>query len=273
MGLGQYRAWRTVEVERWFPPGITLVQKLDGLLLATEDDGRLIFTTTAKTAAVNADWLPISAPELALPAGKFDIVVRDDGTRQWTFNGTPLFRPREHVQNHEIQNQVAAGMWQPLVFQKARERPGFLTMHMSVPEIGWVFANSEGQTLYAFYCFDGGPDALHCDEIGDAAAHRAAVCGTGEECGREWQPVPAESNEKPVGNWGIAEVPDPPFSDAKGAYGENVPTVRAWTYHGRPVYTFAVDKVPGDVLGHGIEARSSGFGAVTVLGGGFPALP
>ena len=146
-------------------------------------------------------------------------------------------------------------------------------MHMSVPEIGWVYGDAAGRTLYAFYCFDRAPDGLHCDEPGDAAAHRSAVCGTGERCAREWRPVPADPDDVPVGNWGIAEVPNPPFAEATGRYGDGVPTLRAWTWYGRPVYTFASDRIPGDVLGHGIEARSSGFGAITVLGDEFPVMP
>lgn len=272
-GLGRYGVWQIVQVEFWFPPGIKRVRKVDGLLLATEDDGRLIFTTGANAEEANEDWVPMLASELALPSGKFDVIVHDDSSRQWTFRGMPLYRPHEHVQNHVIQEHVVAGMWQPVVYQKAKKRPGFLTMRMTVPEISWVYATSEGRTMYAFYCFDRAPDGLHCDELGDAAAHRSAVCGTGEQCSREWRPVLAKPDDEPVGNWGIADVPDPPFIEATGAYGENVPTVRAWTYYGRPVYTFAGDKAPGDVLGHGIEARSSGFGALTVLGAEFPILP
>ena len=75
------------------------------------------------------------------------------------------------------------------------------------------------------------------------------------------------------GKLGIAEVPHPPFTEATGRYGEGVPALRAWTWYGRPVYTFAGDRIPGDVLGHGIEARSSGFGAITVLGDEFPVMP
>lgn len=273
MGFGLYGAWKTVEVELWFPPRIKLVRKVDGLLLATEDDSRLIFTTGAKTEETSKDWAPMVASELALSDSNFGIVVRDDSSRQWAFKGMPLYRPGKHVQEHNIQSHVAAGMWQPVVYQKAKKRPGFITMQMTVPEIGWVYATSEGQTLYAFYCFDLAPDGLHCDEVGDPAAHRSAVCGTGEQCAREWRPVLAEPKEKSAGNWRIAEIPHPPFIDATGAYGENVPTVSAWTYHGRPIYTFVGDKIPGDVLGHGIEARSSGFGALTVLGDGFPVTP
>jgi predicted lipoprotein with Yx(FWY)xxD motif len=273
MGLTGYGVWKTVQLDLWFPPGIKLVRKVDGLLLATEDDGRLIFTNDVNAEEAVQDWIPLYVPELGLPGGQFDVIVHEDSSKQWAFNGMPLYRSRSHVQNHIIQQHVKAKRWRPVVYQKARERPDFVTMQMTVPEVGWVYATPEGKTMYIFYCFDRGADGLHCDEPGDAAAHRSAVCGTGEQCSREWRPVLAKPDDESVGNWRIADVPDPPFKEATGAYGEDVPTVRAWTYHGRPVYTFAVDKAPGDILGHGLEARSSGYGAITVLGDEFPALP
>lgn len=272
MGFASYGRWSTVPVELWFPPGIALLRKIQGLLLASDGE-KLLFTPGDEAQETDADWLPISAPELARPRGEFTIVGHADGSRQWAFRGAPLYRARAHVPAHRIQRIVEAGRWRPVIFQPARPRPGFLTLHMSVPEIGWVFGDVDGRTLYAFYCFDRAPDGLHCDEPGDAAAHRSAVCGTGEQCAREWRPVVAGPNHRPTGNWGVADVPHPPFAEATGAYGAGVPTVRAWTYFGRPVYTFAGDRVPGDVLGHGIEARSSGFGAITVLHDEFPVLP
>ena len=272
MGFGAYGRWRTVPVELWLPPGIGLIRKVQGLLLATEDGGPL-FAPGAGADETGGDWLTVSAPELARPRDDFAIAGRADGGNQWVFRGVRLYRPRAYLPAHRIQRMVEAGQWRPVILQPARPRPGFVTMYMSVPEIGWVYGDAGGRTLYLFYCFDRGPDGLHCDEPGDAAAHRSAVCGTGEQCAREWRPVPAGPTDEPAGNWGIADVPHPPFADPTGAYGEGVPHIRAWTYFGRPVYTFAGDRVPGDVLGHGIEARSSGFGAITVLGDEFPVLP
>ena len=270
MGFERYGQWRTVPVEPWLPPGVGLVRKVQGLLLAWSDGG-LLFTPGEVVG--DADWPRVSAPSLARPREDFTIIDHADGSRQWAFRGKALHRPRTDLPGHRLQRIVDSGRWQPLIFQPARPRPAFLTMHMSVPEIGWVYGDAEGRTLYAFYCFDRAPDGLHCDESGDAAAHRSAVCGTGEQCAREWRPVPAESDDESVGNWAVAQVPHPPFREATGAYGAGVPTVRAWTWHGRPVYTFAGDRVPGDILGHGIEARSSGFGAITVLGDEFPVMP
>ena len=272
MGFQRYGRWRTVPVETWLPPGVGVVRKVQGLLLAGSDSG-LLFAPGEEMGPVGTDWPHVSAPELARPRNEFTIIDHADGRRQWAFHGEALHRPPTDLPRHRLQRIVESGRWQPVVFQPARPRPAFLTMNMSVPEIGWVYGDAEGRTLYAFYCFDRAPDGLHCDESGDAAAHRSAICGTGGQCAREWRPVPADPDDESVGNWSIAEVPHPPFQEATGAYGASVPTVRAWSWHGRPVYTFAGDRVPGDILGHGIEARSSGFGAITVLGDEFPVMP
>lgn len=269
MGFAEQGVWRVVEVPRRFPRGIGVVFKVDGLMLADNETERLLFTRGENAALNDADWTPVLASELDTPFGEWSLVVRDDGSRQWSFREMPVYSPRDAV---HLSAKVESGEWQPIVYHKARKIPAFLTMQMTVPEVGWVYADADGRTLYMFSCFDG-PDQLPCDEPGDPAAHRSALCGTGEQCAREWRPVLASPDDKPVGYWSIGDVPDPPFMDAAGAYGEGVPTVRAWTFHGRPVYTFSGDKVPGEALAHGMRGTSSDFGAITVLADTFPYRP
>ena len=118
MGFGSYGRWSTVPVDLWFPPGIGLVRKVQGLLLAREH-GELLFAlgegagaesagasagtgtrpgkgteTGTETGTEDADWLPVSAPELARPRAEFTIVDRADGSRQWAFRGKALYRSR-----------------------------------------------------------------------------------------------------------------------------------------------------------------------------------
>ena len=239
-------------------------------MLASADDGKLLLTPMTKRSALAPGLLPMFAPEIAVGP---NITPRRDGRKQWTFRSAPLYRASPDLPSSTVQSIVAAKAWRPLVVLPAGPKPKFLTMHMSVPEIGWVYANSNGRTLYAMYCFDEVPDRLSCDEIGDPAAHWSALCGEAKDCAREWQPVLSAPSDVPEGAWGISDVPYPQFRESTGAYGEGVPTVRAWTYYGRPIYTFAGDESPGDVQGHGIEAKVSGFGAITVLGNEFPVLP
>lgn len=270
MGFARYGVWRLVAVPLRLPPGSKLVRKRDGLLLGSVEEGRLLFTADASRRGAEVGLTPLFAPELS---SGVEVVVRRDGRKQWSFHGSPLYRSAADTPPSVIQSRVRAQAWRPVLVQRATSRPKFLTLQMSVPEIGWVYGDSSGRTLYAMYCLDQVPDRLSCDEVGDPAAHWSALCGDAEACAREWRPVLAHETDQPVGAWDIAEVPYPQFKDPTGAYGEGVPTVRAWTYHGRPVYTFAGDEKPGDVQGHGIEAKVSGFGAITVLGDEFPAMP
>ena len=267
-GYPQLRTWLVVPLPTRFPRGIKLIHKIDGLMLGAESE-RLIMTIGPR-GKDSAEWEPMIASELDRPFGDWDLVTRKDGSRHWSYKNMPLYQTKD---DRAIQTNVASGRWKPIVFHKAKDRPKFLTMQMILPEIGWVYADTKGRTLYAFICFDRTPDQLSCDEIGDPAAHRSAICGPAADCAREWRPVPAGPADKPAGYWAIADVPEPPFVNATDAYGENVPTVKAWTYHGRPVYTFSGDKKPGDFYGHTIESVTSAFGALAVLGDQFPARP
>lgn len=269
IGLERHDGWRTVEVSHRLPPGLKLVKKLDGLMLGDEND-RLIFTLGSRSVASSLDWTPVEASELEIPFDDWGIVARDDGVMQWTYKKKPLYRPREIAKIHQ---SVTAGNWQPVVVYKASSRPKAITLHMTVPEIGWVYADAGGRTLYMMTCTEQAPDQLPCDEVGDPASYRSAMCGTGQECAREWHPVVARAGDKPAGFWKIEDVPDPPFKDVTGAYGVDVPTVRAWTFYGRPVYTFAGDKVSGEALGHSIRGTGAEMGAIAVLGDSFPVSP
>ena len=37
------------------------------------------------------NWPPLMAPASAKPMGKYSVVTRDDGSRQWAYNGKPLY--------------------------------------------------------------------------------------------------------------------------------------------------------------------------------------
>jgi len=269
MGFERHEGWRTVAVPRRMPPGLKLVRKLDGLMLGDITD-RLVFTPTSKSAANNADFVPVEASELDLPFDEWTVTTRPDGIQQWAYNKKPLYRPKDIA---HISQNVASGKWQPIVIYKSSGKPKAITLHMTVPEIGWVYADPNGKTLYMMTCNEQALDRLPCDEVGDPASYWSAMCGTAEQCAQEWRPLLAAASEKPVGPWKVAQVPSPPFKEVTGAYGVDVPTVSAWTFYGRPVYTFRSDKAPGEALGHSIRGVGSEMGAIAVLGDSFPIVP
>lgn len=57
------------------------------------------------------------------------------------------------------------------------------------------------------------------------------------ECARNWRPVLASKNSKPVGGWTLVKRADGSLQ---------------WCYRHRPVYTFGHDR-PGDSKGDGVD--------------------
>ena len=256
--------WSTERVPLGFPPGIKLVRTVDGLMLATADD-RILFAGTTGKISSSADWAPVNAPEVAVKSGDWEPVVRQSGAKQWSYKNQLLFLPDEGMDMFRIRAAVAEGVVQPITYQPAKGVPETFQPQFTVA--GWVYAAEDGKTVYTFSCSDETPIHLPCDEVGDPAVYRSSICGSGENCGHEWQPVLALRGSSRVGDWIVREVAHPPFSDAAGGYGENVPTVSAWTYRGQPVYTFSGDNKPGDINGHTIRYYGvSSFSAVKVLG-------
>lgn len=49
---------------------------------------------SACNEACAVNWPPLTAADGAVPEGDYGVIVRDDGTRQWTFRGRPLYRWR-----------------------------------------------------------------------------------------------------------------------------------------------------------------------------------
>ena len=85
--------------------------------------------------------------------------------------------------------------------------------------IGKVLADSQGMTLYTF------------DK--DATPGKSVCNGP---CAQNWPPLAVAANAKPMGNWTIVTRDD-------GS--------KQWAYKGKPLYTFAKDKKPGDTTGNG----------------------
>ncbi|MET0543672.1 MAG: ATP-binding protein [Variovorax sp.] len=70
----------------------------DGVLIGPT--GMTLYTFARDTAnsgksacsgACATNWPPLIAPEAAKPMGGYSVVVRDDGKKQWAYNGWPLY--------------------------------------------------------------------------------------------------------------------------------------------------------------------------------------
>lgn len=85
--------------------------------------------------------------------------------------------------------------------------------------IGQLLADSKKMTLYTF------------DK--DTTPSKSACNGP---CAQNWPPLAAKADAKPMGDWTVVTRDD-------GS--------KQWAYKGKPLYTFAKDKKPGDTTGDG----------------------
>jgi predicted lipoprotein with Yx(FWY)xxD motif len=85
--------------------------------------------------------------------------------------------------------------------------------------VGKVYANAKGMTLYTF-----DKDAANTSNCYDA-------------CAAMWPPFLGDKMAKAAGDWTIV-------TRKNGAH--------MWAYEGKPLYTYAKDKKPGDATGDGV---------------------
>jgi predicted lipoprotein with Yx(FWY)xxD motif len=95
--------------------------------------------------------------------------------------------------------------------------PGGVTVAKTA--LGPVLADPKGMTLYTF------------DK--DTTPGKSACNGP---CAQNWPPLAAAADTKPMANWTVITRDD-------GS--------KQWAYKGKPLYTFAKDKKPGETTGNG----------------------
>jgi predicted lipoprotein with Yx(FWY)xxD motif len=82
-----------------------------------------------------------------------------------------------------------------------------------------VLTDAKGMTLYTF----------QKDSAGKS------VCN--DQCAKNWPPLMASADAKPMGEWTIVTRDD---------------GTKQWAYKSRPLYTWIKDTKPGDASGHGV---------------------
>jgi len=157
-------------------------------------------------------WPPVYADVEAIPVGKWTIVDRRDGTRQWTYDEQPLYISVLDQQPGDVFGGTTRryGGDSPAlrvpVGPPARIPPGFA---IKTTTVGRLLTTDKNFSVYA-YDRDT-PDASLCDA----------------ECARTWVPVTAPEMARAQGQWSIME---------------RSPGVRQWLFRHQPLYTYALDQ-------------------------------
>lgn len=149
-------------------------------------------------------WPAVEADENAEPVGKWTIVEREDGIRQWAYDGYALYtsvldtKPGQ-VNGGHSQNSGEVGVRRP-VAAPSMVPPQF---EVDTTLVGRILRTRDGYSVYATTA--DAPDQSNCTDV----------------CLLEWEPIRAPAYAKPRGEFGIIE---------------RSPGILQWTFRQQPVY-------------------------------------
>ena len=109
------------------------------------------------------------------------------------------------------------------------------------PEYGTHLTDAEGQSLYLFV--DENAEATDPDRMTEGVRSNAAPCEGG--CLENWPAVPGDAVEAGEG------------VDSELLYSADVAGTNQAVYNGWPLYYFASDMAPGDVMGQGLGGNGN----------------
>jgi len=156
-------------------------------------------------------WPPVFAADDAKPIGKWTVVRRKDGTRQWTYDEQPLYTSVLDGEPGDVfggttrryggdspANRVPVG-------PPVKIPPGFA---VKTTTVGRLLTTDKNFSVYAY----------------DEDTPAASMCDA--ECIRTWSPVTAPAMARAQGEWSIVE---------------RSPGVRQWAFRQKPLYRYVLD--------------------------------
>jgi predicted lipoprotein with Yx(FWY)xxD motif len=156
-------------------------------------------------------WPPFLADAAAQPIGKWTIIKRKDGSRQWAYEDLPVYT---FYLDRRAGDVLGARADRLTIDTPALRRPvgpppdvppGFAVKTMST---GRLLVTEEGSSVY----------------YTDGDAHGKSSCDA--SCAEIWIPLLAPSLGQPHGEFSLFE---------------RSPGIRQWAYRGRPLYRYALD--------------------------------
>jgi predicted lipoprotein with Yx(FWY)xxD motif len=159
-------------------------------------------------------WPPVLAADDAQPVGKWTLLVRKDGKKQWAYDEQALYtsdldrQPGDVFGGSTRKNTEDAPAIRVPVGPPADIPPGF---DVKSTAAGRLLVTAKNFSVYAS---DGDPP--------DRSACSA-------ECARTWLPVLAPQTAHPQGDWSTVE---------------RSPGLRQWVFRRKPLYTYERDSGP-----------------------------
>lgn len=156
-------------------------------------------------------WAPVVAEAGAKPVGKWTIITREDGIRQWVYDGLPVYtsaldrQPGDVLGDESYEHEGDQPAARHPIGPPPDVPPGF---HVSSTVVGRLLQTERGYSVYA----------------SDADSAIQSKCDAA--CAKTWLPMMAPASVRPHGEWSIIE---------------RAPGARQWVYRGKPLYRYALD--------------------------------
>lgn len=169
-------------------------------------------------------WPIVAAKADAKPVGKWTIIERKDGAKQWAYDGYALYTSvldrgaGDVFGGSDKKGTSEAGAQRTPVGPAPNIPPQFAIRTVASGRL--LVIGSTGRSVY--YSDQDKPAKSNCDL----------------ECLRQWTPVLAPETVRPQGDWSIIE---------------SSPGVKQWTYRKMPVYTRVLDTQSGSLEGSDVE--------------------
>ncbi|MEQ9447291.1 MAG: hypothetical protein RLN70_00100, partial [Rhodospirillaceae bacterium] len=194
------------------------VERVSSGLMSPYPGGLLLPELDTRPACTDV-WPPVLADEDAEEVGKWTIMERDDGRKQWAYDGYPLYtsviddEPGEVFGGTKVDDSGdSPGMRKPAA-PTSNVPPEFEIVPM---RYGRMLVEHTGFSVYAW---DGDePNKSNC--IG--------------ACLNTWAPVLAPETAQPQGEWTIIE---------------RTPGVKQWAFRTKPLYSYRADERTRSLLG------------------------
>jgi len=174
-------------------------------------------------------WQPLAAPRIAKPTGDWSVITRDDGNKQWAWQGKPLYSYAGDHQPGDIGGDGVDGHWHAALADRYFLPPG---VAIRTTDYGPTFVTAGGRTLYMFMSF-----YYNAGSNGTVRHQRsAAPSDCKDDCARTWLPLTAPAGAKADGDWSLVARED---------------GRQQWAWKNNPVYTYEAEAQPGDTSGEG----------------------
>ncbi len=187
-------------------------------------------------------WPPALASADAQPIGQWTLIQREDGRKQWAYDGHALYTsrldhyPGEVTSGDPLEHEGANGDF-PALRWAAQPPPdipaGFL---VKTTRSGRLLENDRHFSIYASDRDQA--NKSHCDSV----------------CAETWIPLLAAQSAHPHGDWSVFE---------------RSPGVLQWAYRKRPLYRYALDSYTGSFQGSDVPGWHNVYTQTAPLPPGF----